>query len=183
MNQENQQSQQSCLPVPSPSGSLPSENSNLPVVASQDVSAEEAALRKFASAEPSFATSLPTVTSEDIERLSTLMAVSDAKTKNCAGQTLEVVGFAVDFGNVGETADGEVVEGLRGHMLLSNGKSVFTTSKGILKALRDGMKIYGSGLWTPPVLLEIRAVASKRGDALIGVWRGRAKDGQAKAKK
>lgn len=172
-NQESPQSPTLPVPVPNQSGPPPS-SGYLPLPAvSQERSAEETALAKFSSDQPSFVTSLPMVTPEDFERVSALMAVSDAKSKNCANTTISVVGFAVDFGVVGENADGEIVEGLRGHILTDDGKSIFTTSTGLLKALRDGVKIFGRGLWSPPACLEIRQVPSKRGDALIGIWRGR----------
>lgn len=181
-NPANPQSQTLPVPVPNPSGQPPSSGFlPLPEV-SQERSAEEVALAKFSSDQPSFVTSLPMVTPEDFERVSALMAVSDAKSKNCANTTIAVVGFAVDFGVVGENADGEIVEGLRGHVLTDDGKSIFTTSSGLLKALRDGVKIFGRGLWAPPAILEIRQVPSKRGDALIGIWRGR-KGGKEKVKK
>lgn len=173
MSQENQQSPASSSPIQNPSGTEQSQHSNLPQVVSQEQSDGERALAAFASQQPSFVSSLPMETSEDFERVSTLMAISDAKSKNCAGQTLAVVGFAVDFGPVGETQDGEIIEGVRAHILLDDGKSIFSTSRGIIKALRDGLMIFRRGLWTPPALLEIRQVASKRGDALVGVWRGR----------
>lgn len=173
MNPENPQSPSLLLPTQHPFGETPSSDSNLPQVVNQELSEGERALAAFASQQPSFVTSLPCSTSEDFERISVLMAVSDAKSKNCAGQTLAVIGFAADFGPVGETQDGEVIEGVRAHILLDDGKSIFTTSRGILKALRDGLMIFKHGLWSPPALLEIRQVSCKRGDALVGVWRGR----------
>lgn len=108
------------------------------------------------------------------------MAASDAKSKHCAGTTIEAVGFAADYGVIGETEDGEAVEGLRAHILCADGKAIFTTSRGLLKALRDGARIYGLGRWDPPALLEVREVKGKRGDALIGVWRGRKSAGVKK---
>lgn len=181
-NSESRQSQQSLRPIPPESGASPSSDSSLPAAASQERSAEGAALQKFASEEPAYATSLPCETAEDIERISVLIAVSDLKSKNCANTTISVVGFAVDYGPLGESEEGEIIEGIRGHMLLDDGRSVFTTSAGVLKALRVGIKVYGRGLWNPPALLEIREVKAKRGDALIGVWRGR-KGGKDVARK
>lgn len=173
MNLENPQSQTLLPQVPIQYGENQSSVSSLLPAVSQEQSDGERELAKFASSAPSFFTTLPCLTSEDFEVVSRLMAVSDAKSKHCANTTIAVVGFAADFGPVGETEDGEVVESLRAHILCDDGKAIFTTSRGILKALRDGAKIYGKGRWEPAALLEIREVKAKRGDALIGIWRGR----------
>jgi hypothetical protein len=65
-------------------------------------------------------------------------------------------------------------------MKCDDGVIITTTSNGMIRAFRDAMKIYGKGEWSPPALLEIRQVPSKRGDALIGVWRGRKAGGDKK---
>lgn len=173
MNQENPQSHASSPPTQDQSGASQSNVLSRLPDQGRDESVGALALAAFASQAPSFFTTLPCVTPEDFETVSRLMAVSDAKSKHCANTTIEVVGFAADYGPVGETEDGEIVESLRAHILCADGKAIFTTSRGILKALRDGAKIYGSGRWEPAALLEIREVKGKRGDALIGVWRGR----------
>lgn len=173
MSQENQQYQSLPATIQPSSGSEQSKSSvpsNLP---SLSANAGALALADWADSESAFFTNLPMELPEDVERLSALMGVSDGKSKNFAGQTLALVGCAVDWGKHGENDDGEILEGLRAHMLLDDGKVVFTTSAGVLRALRMAMKCYGRGVWSPPILLELRSVPSKRGDALVGILRGR----------
>ena len=175
MSQENPQSLPSSLPATNQSGHSPQENlsesPHLPVNES-DAGRE---LSQWSNDVPAYVTNLPTVTEDDVIRLSTLMAKSDRKSKNCVGATLAVAGFAIDFGPVGEADDGELIEGVRGHILLDDGTSVFTTSRGVLKALKMAAQTYRAGPWIPPVLIDIIAVPGKGGEALIGILRGRAK--------
>lgn len=173
MHQENQPSQFLPVAIPPNSGSEQSKSSQAQHLPAISTNVAALALADWAETESAFFTNLPMELPEDIERLSALMGVSDGKSKNYAGQTLALVGCAVDWGKHGENDDGEILEGLRAHLLCDDGKVIFTTSAGVLRALRMAMRCYGKGVWNPPILLELRSVPSKRGDALVGILRGR----------
>src|ERR1022692_3765978 len=111
-NQESKttSSETTASPIPNKHGQTHQENlpANVPPPASGPLAA-------WGNDQPSYLTNLPQVTEDEIVRVAALMAESTRKSKQCAGMTLPVVGFAIDYGPVGETADGEIVEGVRGH--------------------------------------------------------------------